>query len=336
MITEEIIKSIKNKIYKPIYFLAGEESYFIDEISDYIQNNILNDEEKAFNQIVLYGKDIDVTTIITTARRYPMLANYQVIIIKEAQTVRDIENLEIYAQSPLKSTILVINYKYKNLDKRKKLYKILSEKDYYFEFKKLYDNQLPDWIISYVNSKNLSIDIEAANLIAEFLGNDLSKIVNEIDKLIIATQNSISKINSSVVEKYIGISKEYSPFELQKALTEKDKSKCFRIADHYAKDEKDYYPPLILSNLFSFFSKVLLYHYIPPDKRKIQKEVASLLNVNLYFVKDYEKAARMFNAEKLKRIISYIRDYDMKLKGYNNITIAYGDALKELISLILM
>ncbi|MDA3953035.1 MAG: DNA polymerase III subunit delta [Bacteroidales bacterium] len=327
---EQIISDLKNKIYKPIYFLSGDEPYFIDLITKYINDNVLTDAEKSFNQSVLYGKETEMHTVINTAKRYPMMANYQVVIVKEAQNIKNIEDLIHYANTPLKSTVLVINYKYKTLDKRKKLYKALNENCVLFESKKLYDNEVPGWINGYLKNKNRTIDPSAGMLLTEYLGNDLSKIANELDKLIITLPDGEFNITSSHIERNIGISKDYNNFELHKALTQKNVLKANRIVNYFGHNPKDNPFTVTISSLYHFYSKVLSYHFIK-DKRN----VAATLKVNPYFVGDYEKAAKNYNPKKTVEIISLLREYDLKSKGFNNVSTTHGELLKELVYRIL-
>jgi len=328
---EEIIKELKNKIYKPIYFLYGEESYFIDQISDYISEHVLNEEEKAFNQTILYGKDSKIEDVINAAKRFPMMANHQVIIVKEAQNLKQIEKLEYYAEQPLNSTILVINYKQKNFDKRKKVYKVLKKNAVIFESKKLYENQVGTWINSYLKNKNYSVSPVSSKLLTDFLGTDLSKISNELDKLMISLPEGTS-ITPDHIEKNIGISKDFNVFELQNALGNKDVLKSNRIINHFAANPKDNPMVMVIISLFGYFSKILSLHYL---KDKSDNNVASVLGVHPYFVKDYKRAAGKYNVRKIVAVISYLREYDMKSKGYNNVSTTNGDLLKELIFKIL-
>jgi DNA polymerase-3 subunit delta len=324
---EEIIEELKKKIYKPIYFLSGEEPYFIDKITEYISENVLTEAEKAFNQTVMYGKDLKVEDVDNAARRFPMMANHQVIIVKEAQNLKNIENLVYYAEKPLKSTILVINYKYKTLDKRKKIYKAIEKSGVLYENKKLYDNQIPDWINSYLRADNFKIEPVAALLLVEFLGNDLAKISNELDKLQISLPAG-STISTKNIEENIGISKDYSNFELQNAVRQKDVLKANRIINHFGQNQKENPIVLTINSLYYFFTKVLVYHYLP---NKESKNAASVLKINPYFVKDYESAAKNYGKAKVVQIISVLREYDMKSKGYGNVSSEPGELLKEMI-----
>ncbi|MBN1250707.1 MAG: DNA polymerase III subunit delta [Bacteroidales bacterium] len=331
MTFDQIINDLKKKDYKAIYFLMGEESFYIDQITNYIANNVLSESEKAFNQIIVYGKDADALKIDNLAKRYPMMTKYQVVIVKEAQHIKNIDQLSFYASKPLNSTILVLNYKYKTLDKRKKLYKEIEKNGLIFESKKLYENQVPAWINSYLSKKKYNIDPIASALLTEFLGTNLSKIANELDKLIISLpENTV--IKTSHIEENIGISKDYNNFELQNALIAKDILKANRIIDHFGKNQKENPIVLTINSLFFFFKKVLIYHF---TKDKSSRSIASVLQINPFFVKDYQMAAKKYNTKKVVDIISYLREYDLKSKGLGNISAAPEDLLRELIFKIL-
>lgn len=329
---EQILKDLKAKKYAPVYFLMGDEPYFIDMVSDYILKNVLEESEKAFNQTVLYGKDVDAASIVTAAKRFPMMAKYQVIAVKEAQHIRNIEDLIYYVDSPLDSTILVVNYKYKKLDKRKKLYKAVKEKGVLFESKKLYDNQVPDWISKYLKTKGRDIQPPAAILLTEFLGNELGKIVMELEKLNITLPPQEKLITADHIEANIGISKDFNNLELQKALVRRDAAKAYRIIDHFGRNQKSNPIVLTITSLYFFFSKVLIYYFLT-DKSKMA--VASALKVNPYFVQDYQHAARVFPPKKAFQVISLLREYDMKSKGIGNVSASPGELLKELVFKVL-
>ncbi len=328
---DQIIADLKNKIYKPIYFLMGAESFYIDQITDYISNNVLAESEKAFNQTIVYGRDVEVKDIDNLARRYPMMASNQVVIVKEAQVVKNIDKLVYYAGNPLNSTILVINYKYKSLAKNKKLYKEINKTGLIFESKKLYDNQVPAWINKYLNNKLFTIDPIASALLNDYLGTDLSKIVNELDKLIINLPAN-SKITTKHIEENIGISKDYNNFELQNAIAKKDILKANRIINHFGKNQKENPIILTINSLYYYFRKVLVYHF---TKDKSNRNVAATLQINPYFVKDYQTAGRKYNPKKVVQIISYLREYDLKSKGVDSANTAPFELLKELIFKIL-
>lgn len=329
---EHILSELRNKKYQPVYFLSGEETYYIDLVSDFIEKNVLDEAERNFNQTILYGKDTDAVTVMNASKRFPMMSSYQVVIVKEAQDIKDFDNLIHYIENPLKSTLLVLNYKYKTPDKRKKVFKALFKNSVCLESKRLYDNQVPGWILEYLSSKNLSIEPKASVLLVEFLGTDLSKISNEIDKLIIALGEKDKIISSQLIERNIGISKDFNNFELQNALGKKDVLKANRIINYFADNQKTHPLVVTINILFTFFSKILIYYWI---KDKSKDNLAEQLGVRPFFVKDYIEAARKYNANQVIRIISVLREYDLKSKGYRGTVIAPGDLLKELIYKIL-
>lgn len=348
MTYEQILKELQNKVYKPVYFLSGEENYYIDALSDYIAENVLDENEREFNQSILYGKDVDMGTVLSEAKRFPMMASHQVVIVKEAQNIRDFSKEKsdaepkkgkekpkdpfiAYLENPQTSTILVFCYKYKKLDKRTAVAKTIEKNGVFFESPKLYDNQVPGWITNYLKEKKYSINPKAAALLTEYLGNDLSKIANELQKLIINIPAG-KEINTEHVQQNVGISKDYNVFELQKALGTKDVVKANRIINYFAANPKENPMVLILSNLFGFFSKMALYHSLP-DKSKMA--VASALKVNPFFVSDYEVAARSYSLKKVVDIINYLRECDGKTKGIGNSSASDGDLMKELIFKIL-
>ena len=329
---EEIMSDLKNRIYKPVYFLAGEEPYYIDIITSYIEEKVLQEAEKPFNQMILYGEDTTMATVIETSRRFPMLSNHQVVIVKEAQTLKKIDDLAFYIEKPLLSTILVLNYKYKVLDKRTKLYKLIDNNAVYFESNRLRDYQVPQWIERYLMLKGIKTEPNASAMLTEYLGTDLHKIVNELDKLLITLPAGKPVITTDLIEKNIGISKDYNNFELQKAVGEKNILKSNMIVHHFANNPKDNPINLTIASLFGFFAKLLTYHYLT-DKSK--NNVASVLKVNPYFVKDYEISAEKYNVKKTVQIISLLRAYDMKSKGYGDMSSTPGDLLRELVFKIL-
>ncbi|MBN2891944.1 MAG: DNA polymerase III subunit delta [Bacteroidales bacterium] len=331
MTFNQIMSELKTGKYRPIYFLMGDESYFIDKITDYISHNALPPEQHAFNQIVMYGKDINVAQIDNTARRFPMMSDRMVVIIKEAQNIKSFDNLVHYAQRPLESTILVINYKYKTLDKRKKFYKEAEKTGIVFESKKLYENQIPDWITKYIAEKNFTIDPVATKMLVAYLGTDIGKVANELDKLIISLKAG-TKILPIDIEQNIGISKDYNVFELQNALISRDALKANRIVKHFSANPKNNPFVLTISSLFGFFSKVLMVHSLR-DKSKMN--VAKALKVNPYFADNYLNASKAYNLNKLVFIISILREYDLKSKGVDNVSMTEGELLKEMVFKIL-
>jgi DNA polymerase-3 subunit delta len=329
---EEIISDLRKRIFKPVYFLAGDEPYYIDLITGYIEEKVLNESEKAFNQLIIYGEDTSVNAIIEASRRFPMIASHQVIIVKEAQSLRKIDDLALYLEKPLLSTILVLNYKYKVIDKRTKFHKMLDTQGVYFESVRLRDYQVPPWIERHLMAKGVKIDPAASAMLTEFLGTDLHKIVNELDKLLITLPVGKQVVTQAMIEKNIGISKDYNNFELQKAVGERNILKANMIIKYFADNAKDNPITLTMASLFSMFTKILSYHYTP-DKSK--NNIATVLRVNPYFVRDYEVAASKYNVSKTIQIISLLRAYDMKSKGFGDAGTEPGDLLKELLYKIL-
>ncbi len=327
----DIISDLKKKVYKPVYFLSGEEPYFIDQISDFIEKKVLDENEKEFNQTVLYGRDTDVGTIVGEAKRYPMMSDKMVIIVKEAQNIRNIEDLDSYIANPLDSTILVICYKYKTLDKRKAFPKTVAKKGILFESKKLYDNKIPDWISAYLKDKKYTVSPKSSQLLTEYLGNDLGKISNELDKLMINLPPG-TEITPDHIQMNIGISKDFNTFELNDALTKKDVVKANRIINYFAANSKEHPLVLTISSLNSFFVKLLRYHGLE-DKSK--ESAAKALGVHPFFVGDYIAAARNYPMQKLKAIAGYLREYDLRSKGIDNASADDGALMKELIWKIL-
>jgi DNA polymerase-3 subunit delta len=332
MTFEKILEDLKNKRYSPVYFLTGDEPYYIDKITEYIADNILSESEKTFNQVILYGKDTKVADIINSAKRFPMMSEYQVVIVREAQDLDNISDLAYYTDNPLKSTILVINYKYKKLDKRLKLHKSVNDNGILFESKKLYDNQVTEWIGSFLKNRGYNIEPPASVLLVEYLGNDLGKIENELEKLILSFNARVKTITSAVIENNIGISKDFNNFELQKALVEKDSLKANRIINYFDKNQKSNPTVLTITSLYYFFIKILSYHSL---KDKSRKNVASILRINPYFVDEYKTAARVYPPGKVEQVISVLREYDLKSKGVGNLSASPGSLLKELIYKIL-
>lgn len=332
---KDLVQELKKGHYRNLYFLHGKEPYFIDRLTQYIQEHALPEAAKSFNQTILYGKDTDAETVINTAKRYPMMAERQVVIVKEAQHLKGLDKLRFYIQKPQKSTILVISHKHSNLDKRTKLYKALKEPVAEFESKKIPDYKLPEWIRKYVSKRNLTMDSEAAMLMSEFLGNDLDKITHELDKLRLSMPQEERHIKPEHIEKNIGISKEYNPFELNKALAEKNVMKANRIIRHFGKNPSEYAMPMIIGSLYFFFSKVLGYHFLSAEERKSKNKVASRLKAYPNSLWQYEKATQKYSYQKAAHVISYLREYDMKSKGVNNVSASQEDLLKELIFKIL-
>nr|MBC7614053.1 DNA polymerase III subunit delta [Pseudopedobacter sp.] len=325
----DIIKDIKAKKLKPIYLLHGDESYYIDLISDYLEENVLNEMEKGFNQSVFYGKDTEIMMVLNAARRYPMMSDYQLILVKEAQDLKidkAADQFQAYCENPLVSTILVLCHKYGKFDKRKKVYKSIEKKGLVFESNSIYENKVPAWIEDFIKSKGYHINPRASALLAEYLGNDLSKVANELEKLMLNVAKG-QEIGTKEVQDNIGISKEYNVFELQNALAKRDVFKANQIINYFEANPKANPMVLIMGNLSGYFTKILKYHYIQ-DKSQAARE----LGVNPYFIKDYEVAARNFSLGKTFEVISLLREYDLKSKGVDSTgNTETGDLMKELV-----
>ena len=330
---KQLVAAIKKGDLKPIYFLMGEEAYYIDKISDFIEDNVLDEAEKGFNQMVLYGRDVSIDDIVSNAKRYPMMADKQVVIVKEAQDLsRTIEKLAQYAENPQPSTVLVINYKYKKLDKRKALYKTINKSgSVVFESKKLYENQVSDWIRRVLAGQNYNISPKASQMLVEFLGNDLGKIDNELNKLKIVLPAG-TQITPEHIEENIGISKDYNNFELLKAVGKKDVLKAHKIAKYFEDNPKDNPIVVTIGLLFSYFSKVLHIHGMS-DKNP--RSVAPAIKVSPYFVDDYLVAARNYPMRKVSLVIGLLREFDVRSKGVGSNAVPQGDLLKELLVRVL-
>lgn len=309
----------------------GDEPYYIDKLSDEFSKKLLNPEEQEFNQVTLYGKDITTEQIISESKQFPFGAEKRVVIIKEAQHLKNIEVLDSYLDNPQPSTVLVISYKGKSIDKRKKFGKNLAKRCVVFESKKLYDNKIPTWILEYVKEKGFSIDNSATAVLAEYLGADLSKITNELDKLMLVVKKD-EQITTKLIEYHIGISKDYNVFELQNALGKKEVVKANRIINHFAANPKDHHIVPIMSALFSYFQKIMVFHFLDD---KSPKSAASALKVNPFFVSQYQTAARNYSKRQLFYIFEYLKEYDLKSKGVNNKSTDQSGLLKELIFKIL-
>jgi DNA polymerase III subunit delta len=324
----QITKDIKAGLIKPIYFLMGEEPYYIDKLTEFIEQNILQEHERDFNQTILYGRDVTIEDVIGTAKRFPMMADRQVVVVREAQELsRTIDKLEAYADNPQPTTVLVFAYKYKTLDKRKKITKLLDKVGLVYESKKLYENQVGDWIKRVLSGQGYSIDNKAVAMLVEFLGTDLSKINNELEKLKIILPKGHT-FTPNDIEENIGFSKDFNNFELRKAIGEKNQVKAYQIIHYFAQNPKD--NPLVVTTglVFGFFSQLLQYHGL---KDKSQINAAKVLKVNPYFVKDYEVAFRNYPMKKVSTIVSALRTIDVKSKGVGAASTSQHDLLKELL-----
>lgn len=326
---EQIKKDISSRKFHPVYLLMGDEPYYIDDITNHLLETVVPETEKDFNQTILYGAETDVGSIVTLARSYPMMSDQQLIVIREAQGLKKIEDLEVYVKNPLKSTVLVINYKNGTLDKRKKLYAEIEKHGVVFESKKIPEYKMSAFITSFVTSKGLGIDAKSSQMLADYLGNDLSKVVNEVDKLMLSMNAGDKRITAELIESNIGISKDFNNYELLKAIVEKDILKANRIADYFYKNPKN--NPLIVTLVvtFNFFSNLMICYWA---KDKSENGIAKELGFrNSYQAKDYILALKNYNAFKSMEIISLLRLYDAKCKGVGNVSASDGELLKELL-----
>jgi DNA polymerase-3 subunit delta len=327
---EEILQDLKNKIYHPVYFFMGDEPFYMDRLTEYFENKILTENEKIFNQTVFYGKDADVVNIINTARRYPMSANYQVVILKEAQELKDIQKLMFYFDKPMPSTIFVGCYKYGKISSNTKLYKSLA-KHVVVEFSKIKDYQLSTWITQYLSEKDYTIAPEAAELLADCIGNNLTQIVHELDKLFLLLRADVKRITKDHIEKNIGISKDYNIYELEKAIGQKNVMRATAIGKYFAKNPKSHPFVVTVGALFNYFSRLLICHSL---KQKTRENIAASLGINPIIANEYLNAIRNYPLSKVIAVISLLREYDMKSKGIGSIS-DESELIKELIFKIL-
>ena len=330
---DDILKELRAKQYRPVYYLMGEEPYYIDLIADYITDNILTETEKEFNLTVVYGADVDIATVINAAKRYPMMSEHQVVVVKEAQNIRNMEELSYYLQKPLLSTILVICHKHGVLDRRKKLAAEIEKTGVLFESKKVKDAQLPAFITSYMKRKGIDVEPKATAMLADFVGADLSRLTGELEKLIITLPKGHTRVTPEQIEKNIGISKDYNNFELRNALVEKDVLKANKIIKYFEENPKTNPIQMTLSLLFGFFSNLMLAYYAP---EKSEQGLANMLGLRTpWQAKDYLAAMRRYNGVKTMQIIGEIRYADAKSKGVGNPSLSDGDILRELVFKIL-
>lgn len=329
----DVLAELRAKQYRPIYYLMGDEPYYIDQISNYLIEHVLTPEEKEFNQTVVYGSDVDIATIINAAKRYPMMAEHQVVVVKEAQDVKNMDELSFYLKHPMPSTVLVLCHKHGSLDRRKKLAGEIEKVGLLFESKKIKEGQLPAFITGYLKQKGVDIEPKAVAMMTECVGTDLSRMAGELDKLIITLQNNQTRVTSEQVEKNIGISKDYNNFELRAALVEKDVFKANQIIKYFEENPKSNPIQMTLPILFGFFSNLMLAYYAP---EKNEQGVASFLGLKTpWQAREYLAAMRKYSGVKTMHIISAIREADAKSKGVNNSSISNADILKELIFMIL-
>ncbi|MDD2436429.1 MAG: DNA polymerase III subunit delta [Massilibacteroides sp.] len=331
---ESIFADIKAGQFSPVYVLMGDEPFFIDQITDLLINSVVEESARDFNQLILYGADTDAATILNAARRFPMMSNHQLIVVREAQLIRDLELLTNYIKNPLQSTVLVLNYKYKTLDRRKQLAGAVEKVGVLFESQKIPDYKLPTFITGFLQQKNKDIDPKASQMLSDFIGSDLSRLVKELEKLAILLSDKGSKrITPELVEQNIGISKEYNNFELVKAIATKDVLKANRIANYFAQNPKNNPLQMTLPVLFNYFTNLFICYYL---KDKSDNGLMAALGLrNVFFVKDYSLGLRNYSAMKVFRTISSIRETDAKSKGVGNVSVSDSELLKELVYKIL-
>lgn len=324
-----LLKDIEAGKFKPVYLLHGPESFFIDRLAAAIEANALTESEKAFNETILYGKDLDHQAVIDAARRYPMMAVRQLVVIREAQEMRSLKQLAPYVEKPSETTVLVICHKHKRFSLSTKLGKAASANGIVFESKSLYDNKVPGWIQNYLSDQGYRVAPDASALLAEYLGSDLSKIANELDKLMLNLPKG-STVDTAAVEEHVGISKDYNVFELQKALGLRDQAKVFRIVNYFTANPKKNPFPVVLGSLYGYFAKLYQYSEVA---RQSEPEILKALGLRSgYFLKEYRAAARNYNRRRSERVIGILRDYDLKFKGvdFNSSSTGEGELLKEM------
>ena len=334
---EDIAEKLRRGAYAPLYFLCGEEPYFVDVLTDYIEQHSLADHEKSFNLTVLYGKDVRMADVLTHARRFPMMASRQTVIVKEAQEMADLKNaaslklFESYALNPVPSTVLVFAHKYKSPDGRSFPVKAVEKSGIYFQAKKLYDNKLPAWIAEHLREKKVRISAKACLLLAEYIGNDLQRIANEVKKMLVNLKEG-EEITEDFVSKYVGISKEYNVFELQKALAERNALKAAKILNYFAADPKSNPLPVVISTLYRFFIQIISVHHA---KDRSEQSLAKLLGLHPFFVKDFLQAARAYSPDQAFRAVHLIRQADLRSKGIDAPAMEEHEILRETVFLIM-
>ncbi|NCI47055.1 DNA polymerase III subunit delta [Sediminibacterium soli] len=327
MSAEKIIAEWKKGVFKPVYWLEGEESFFIDQVVNYAEHKILNESEAGFNLSVFYGKDAEWSAVVNACMRYPMFAERQVVLLKEAQQMRDIEKLEAYIDHPLASTVFVVSYKEKKVDGRSKLAKLLKQKGELLTTKKMYESQLPEWASNMIQQHGLAISQKALFLLVDHIGNDLGRMQNEVEKLAV-NLGARKNITEDDIENYIGVSKEFNVFELQSAIAQKDLSKAIRIIQYFEANPKAAPIQLILPALYNFFSKVFMIHGLPaPD----EKTVASALGVNPYFVKDYLSTARKYDSAGVEKVLLLLHHYNLRSIGVHDGGTSDAGLMKEMV-----
>ena len=327
----EIIANLKKRIFHPVYLLTGDEPYYIDAIADFIEENILSENEREFNQLVVYGRDTNMQAILSNCKRYPMMASHFVVVVREAQELDNYDGLEQYLEKPLASTILVFCHKYKKIDGRTRLAKKIKELGVFFDSPKIYDNKIPDWIANYLKEHSFNISPKASMLLTEFLGNNLGKIVNELEKMIINLRPG-TLIDEVTIEENIGLSKDFNVFELQKAIGQRNILKANLIVRYFAANLKENPLLKVIPILNQFFLKLMIIHQLT---NKSQKSVAAAIGVHPFLAGEYLEASRKLSFEKLRGIVSILREYDLRAKGINNESTPEGELMREMLYKIL-
>lgn len=324
----KIKTEIKKGDFKPVYFLYGEESFFIDDLVGIMEKSVVEESAQSFDQTVLWGKETDVDKLVSVARRFPMLAPKQLVLVKEAQAMRGLVELAAYLNNPAPTTVLVLAYKKKSIDKRTKLYKALQKNAVILESKRLYDNKIPAWIANYLKGKGLQLSPEVIPLLVEFLGTDIGAIQKQLDKLVLNLPKG-SSIDATIIEEYIGINREYNLFELQRALAQGDRKKSYRIIHYFEQNPKAAPLPMMIGSLFNFFQKLYTYHHY---SKKSDAELQKIMGLhNSYFVKEYREAGRVFPLNKTARILGFLLQYDLRSKGVMDNNTPAGELMREMV-----
>lgn len=327
MTVEKILTDLRKRNYKPVYWLEGEEEFFIDQVIHYAENNILSESEAGFNLTIFYGRDAAWPDLINACRKYPMFSDLQVVILKEAQGMKDIDRLENYIEKPLASTLLFVAYKGKKIDGRTKLAKLLKDKAVLLTTKKMYDNDLPEWASSLIKSKGYSITNKALFLLIDHIGNDLSRLNNEVDKLVLNLHNR-KNITEDDIETFVGVSKDFNVFELQHAIANKDLYKAIRIIQYFEANPKAAPIQLIFPSLYNYFSKVQMVYSVPS---RDEKSIAAAIGVNNFFVRDYVQTAAKFSSHEIEKVLLLLHQYNLKGIGINDVGSTDAMLLKEMV-----
>ena len=332
MTYDAILKEVKSRKFRPVYLLHGAEPYFIDQLSDAIEAHVLEEHERAFNQTILYGRETDYLQVLDAARRFPMMAARQLVILREAQEMRTLKDLQSYVERPADTTVLVICHKYKKLPFNTKFGKAVKDHALVFESKPLYDNEVPAWVEEYLRTRRLTIEPAAAALLAEYLGTDLAKIANELDKLALNVAAG-TRISSDIIEEQIGISKDYNVFELQRALAQRDVLRTYRIVDYFAANPRKNPLPVVLSSLYGYFAKVYQLHELQARQAAETDILQALQLRSNFFLKEYRQATRHFTRAQTEQVFALLREYDLKSKGvdWNSTGKGEGELLREMV-----